>query len=44
MNSMIYHVLSFSTKESCNFIALHSVLGINITAVRKTRELGALQH
>ena len=24
MNSMIYHVLSFSTKESCQFIALHS--------------------
>ena len=24
MNSMIYHVLSFSTRESCQFIALHS--------------------
>lgn len=43
MNSMIYHELSFSTKESCQFIALHSA-GVYITAVSKTRELGALQH
>ena len=47
MNSVIYHVLSFSTKESCQFNALHSVLGIyyslqqdwwvrNLAALRST--------